>query len=515
MTSPSSDAAPTAPPAAAGAAAARERQAVEALLQQPAVQGTGSVTLADGRRLDYRTSGEFVPVLRGGFGEAAGQPDAAVFTIAYQQVQAEAGSRPVCFAFNGGPGSSSVWLHLGALGPRRVVVPDDGSMPAPPYAVRDNPLTWLAHFDLVFIDPPHTGWSLAAGDEARKRLLSVDGDVAGLVEVMRAWLTRHRRWGSKVYLAGESYGTTRGAALADALLGCGVSLAGLVLVSCAMDLQSIVFAPRNDLPYATFLPAMANVAQYHGCLRGAAAASPQAARDAAEAFVRDDYLAALHAGARLAPRQRTRLARRIGELTGLAPALVEHHNLRVGDSAFFFELLRDRGLQVGRLDARSTGPLGATRGRDFAFDPGIDAIASPYAMAAMDYFQQGLGLSIERRYELLSSDTHKAWNWNRGEERGNAFCSTSDDLSRALRRNPHLRVLVASGRYDLGTPYSATDWSLAQLDVPPQVLARVEHRCYDAGHMMYTRQADLEQLHADLGRWLAADAQAGLPVASA
>jgi carboxypeptidase C (cathepsin A) len=473
-------------------------------LARPAVRASGQVALADGRQLAYGTCAEFLPVLHGGFGEQASDPDAAVFTVAYQLQGEGAGERPICFAFNGGPGSASVWLHLGALGPKRVVVPDDGRMPQAPYTVSDNPLTWLAHMDLVFIDPPHTGWSLAAGDEARKKLLSVDGDVAALTEVMRVWLTRHQRWNSRVYLAGESYGTTRGAALADALLGANVALAGLILVSCAMDLQSLFFSPRNDLPFATFLPGFANVAQYHGCLKGGLAASSEAAREAAQAFVNEDYVRALYLGARLTGSARTRIARRLAELTGLPQAVVDDHNLRIDDKSFFFELLRHRGLQVGRLDARSTGPLGATRTREFLFDPGIDAIAAPYTMAAMAYFQQSLGLAEERRYQTLNLDAHKAWNWNRGEARGNSYCSTSDDLSRALRRNEHLRVFVASGRYDLGTPYSASDWSLAQLDVPSQVMARVEHHYYDAGHMMYTRQADLEKLERDLAGWLGA-----------
>jgi carboxypeptidase C (cathepsin A) len=384
------------------------------------------------------------------------------------------------------------------------VVPDDGSMPRPPYAVSDNPLTWLAHFDLVFIDPPHTGWSIAAGDEARKVLLSVDGDIAALAEVIRAWLTRHKRWASKVYLAGESYGTTRGAGIADALQSANVALSGAILVSCAMDLQSIFFSPRNDLPYATFLPAFANVAQYHGRLKGALAASPEAARAAAEAFVVDDYLAALHRGSALSGSARDRIAKRVAELTGLPRALVEERNLRISDQGFFFDLLRDEGRIVGRLDARGTGPMAASRTRDWEFDPGIEAIAAPYGMATLAYFGEALGLADEARYEILSRDTHKAWNWNRGESKGNAYASTSDDLARALRRNPHLRVFVASGRYDLGTPYSASDWSLAQLDAPPEVLARVEHHYYDAGHMMYTRQADLEKMERDLARWLAA-----------
>jgi carboxypeptidase C (cathepsin A) len=482
----------------------REKKAVEERLKRSPVTSTGKVTTQAGKALAYRATCEDLPVLKHAFGNERGEPEAAVFTTAYELEGASAAERPVCFAFNGGPGSSSVWLHLGALGPKRVVVPDDGTMPQPPFGVSDNPLTWLAHFDLVFVDPPHTGWSIAAGDDARKTLLSVDGDVAALTEVMRGWLARHKRWGSKVYLAGESYGTTRGAALADSLLDANVALAGLILVSCAMDLQSLVFAPRNDLPYALFLPAFANVAQYHGRLKGPLAASSEAARAAAEAFVAEDYLRALHAGAALQGRERQRIAKRVAELSGLPQALVEEKNLRVDDFSYFFELLRDQGRQVGRLDARATGPLAASRGREFEFDPGMEAISAPYGMAARAYLGETLGVAEEQRYELLSLDAHKAWNWNRGEDKGNSFCSTSDDLSRALRRNTHLKVLVASGRYDLGTPYSASNWSLAQLDVPPEVLARVEHHYYDAGHMMYTRQADLEKLERDLAAWLAA-----------
>jgi carboxypeptidase C (cathepsin A) len=482
----------------------REKKAVEARLAQSPVVSKGSVKTAKGDKLGYLATCEYLPVVKHAFGNERGEPEAAIFATAYEVEGAAAATRPVCFAFNGGPGSSSVWLHLGALGPKRVVVPDDGSMPTPPYAVSDNPLTWLAHFDLVFIDPPHTGWSIAAGDEARKTLLSVDGDVAALTEVMRGWLTRHKRWGSKVYLAGESYGTTRAAALADALLDASVALAGVILVSCAMDIQCLEFSPRNDLPYAAYLPALANVAQYHGKLKGALGASSQAAREAAEAFVADDYLRALHAGARLSNSERKRIGKRVAELTGLQPALVEEQNLRISDAFFFFELLRDQGKQVGRLDARATGPMAAQRGREFEFDPGFEAISAPYGMATLAYFSDGLGLAEPQRYELMNMDAHKAWNWNRGDAKGNSYCSTSPDLSRALRRNTHLRVFAASGRYDLGTPYSASDWSLAQLDAPPEVLQRVEHHYYDAGHMMYTRQADLEKLERDLAAWLKA-----------
>lgn len=493
------DAAKPAAPANESDADRKARERVEKLLAQPAAESSGTLAVGD-RRLDYAVHAAFVPVLAEGLD--AGDPQAAVMATAYTLKGADAAARPVCFAFNGGPGSASIWLHLGALGPKRVVVPDDASMPAAPYVATDNPLSWFEHFDLVFIDPPHTGWSTTASADARKKMLSVDGDVDALAEVMRAWLTRHRRWGSPVYLAGESYGTTRGAALADKLQGLGIALSGLILVSCAMDLQSIVFAPANDLPYALFLPAFANTAQFHGLLKGAAAASPEAARAAAEAFVDEDYAAALLAGARLSEKRRAKVAQRVAELTGLPRAFVEEKNLRISDQAFFFEALRPQGRIVGRLESRATGPMAASRTRDWEFDPGIEAIAAPYTMAAMAYFAE-LGLAPDARYEVLNGEAHQAWNWNRGKEQGNSYACTSPDLARALRRNARLRVFVASGRYDLGTPYSASDWSLAQLDVPADVRSRVVHRYYDAGHMMYTRQADLSQLKTDLAAWLA------------
>ena len=450
----------------------------------------------------YTAVAAFIPVTAGGVDDKRGDPEAAIFTTSYLLTDADPRTRPVCFVFNGGPGSSSIWLHLGALGPKRVVIREDGTMPPPPYAVTENHETWFEHFDLVFIDPPHTGYSITASEEARKKMLGVDGDVDALAECIRVWLGRHKRCGSPIYLAGESYGTTRGAALADKLQTVGVALSGLILVSCAMDLQSLVFEARNDLPYALFLPGFACVAQYHGKLSGTLARSPKDAREAAEQFVAEEYLAALHAGARLSGAARKRVVKRVAELSGISPTLVDESNLRIGDSTFFVELLRDRGLIVGRLEARVTGPMAASRRRMWEFDPGIEALYAPYTMAAHAYMSEQLGVETEARYEVISMEAHKQWNWSRGESKGNNFTTTSPDLSRALRRNPHLRVLVASGRYDLGTPYSASDWSLAQLDVPADVLARVEHHYYDAGHMMYTREADMTKLKRDVATWL-------------
>lgn len=483
----------------------RQRARVERLLLQAPNTGTGSVTI-DGKALHYTASAGFFPVVADMSETHKGEPDAALFLTSYtlqrKGVAPKPAERPILFAFNGGPGAASIWLHLGALGPKRVLINEDGSMPPSPYAVEDNPHSWFEHFDLVFIDPPHTGYSLTASTEARKKMLSVDGDVEALAECIRVYLSRTQRWGSPVYLAGESYGTTRGAALADKLLDLGIALAGVILVSCAMDIQALEFGGKNDLAYALYLPAYAAAAQYHGKLRGPLGESGAQARAAAEAFVQTDYLAALHQGARLAPAQRSRVAKRMAELTGLRVDIIEDQDLRISDQVFFSELLREQGRMVGRLEARVTGPMGARKSREWEFDPGIEALVGPFTMANNAYMREQLGVQTDQRYEILSMDVNKSWNWLQGDSKGNSYTTTSGALARAMRRNPHLRVLVASGYYDLGTPYSASDYSLARLDLPADVMARITHRYYDAGHMMYTRTEDLKKLKADLKAWL-------------
>ena len=485
----------------------RMRDRVEGLLKLSPSISTGSVTIGK-KALSYAVSAGFVPVVANMSDTHKGEADAALFLTSYTQhvkgVAPDPAARPLMFAFNGGPGSSSIWLHLGALGPKRLAINDDGTMPPPPYAVQDNPHTWLEHFDLVFIDPPHTGYSLTASDAARKKMFSVDGDVEALAECIRVHLTRSKRWGSPIYLAGESYGTTRGAALADKLLDLGIALAGVVLVSCAMDIQSLDFEGKNDLAYALYVPGFAATAHYHGKLKGAHAKSGAAARLAAEQFVTSEYLAALHLGARLPAAKRQQIALRLSELIGLSAQVILDNDLRVSDATFFAELLRDEGKIVGRLESRVTGPLGVKKSRAWDFDPGIEALVGPYTMAANAYFQGTLGIGSDQKYAVFSDTAHKEWNWLQGESKGNSYTSTSGALARALRRNPHLRVLVASGYYDLGTPYSASDWSLARLDLTPEVMARITHHYYEAGHMMYTRTDDLLKLKADLKNWLQA-----------
>ena len=366
---------------------------------------------------------------------------------------------------------------------------DDGTMPVPPYAVQDNPLTWLEHFDLVFVDPPHTGYSVAANDDARKKMLR-----------WTATSMRSPRWcasGWRATSAGARRSTwparaTARRAARRSPTSCsrsGVALSGLILVSCAMDLQCAGVRAAQR-PALCAVPA--GVRQRRAVPRPAAgplAASPEAARAAAEAFVDEDYLGALHAGARLDGKARTRIEKRMAELTGLPRALVEEKNLRISDDDVLLRAAARRGphRRPARV-ARHRPDGGEPHARVGVRSRHRGACTRPTRWPRMAYFARDSAAPTTQRYEVLSFDVHKPWNWNRGEDKGNGFASTSPELSRALRRNPHLRVLVASGHYDLGTPYSASDWSLAQLDVPADVLARVEHRYYDAGHMMYTRR---------------------------
>ena len=369
--------------------------------------------------MPYAAALEFMPVTGPVFTDTGGEPEAAVFTTAYALKGAEPRQRPVCFAFNGGPGSASVWLHLGALGPKRVQVNDDGTMPLPPYAVSDNPHSWFEHFDLVFIDPPHTGYSIAASEEARKKLLGVDGDVEALAEVMRAWLARNQRWDSPIYLAGESYGTTRGAALADRLQSLGVALSGPDprLVRDGPAEHRLRAAQR---PAVRAVPAGASPASRSttASSRARSASRPRRRARPPRPSSRRTTCAPCTAAPALDGKARERIVKRIAELTGLAPALVAEKNLRIGDHDFFFELLRDQGRMVGRLDARVTGPMAASRTREWEFDPGIETIAAPYTMAALGYMGRELGLTTTQRYEILSMEVHEQWNWNRGKDEG-------------------------------------------------------------------------------------------------
>jgi carboxypeptidase C (cathepsin A) len=409
------------------------------------------------------------------------QATAEVFTVAYTADDAEPG-RPVTFAFNGGPGSSSVWLHLGLLGPRRVVMGDAGGLLPPPYGLADNAETLLRHSDLVFIDPVSTGFSRAVRGGKPGAFHGFAGDIESVGEVIRLWTTRNGRWLSPKYLCGESYGTTRAAALAEHLQAqYGLYLNGLILISTFLDAGTVEFTAGNDAAYAYYLPTYAAIAHYHG-LHGDRPLREVLAD--AEEYAGRDYLWALGRGARLTAGERAAAVARLAGLAGLSEDYVDRVDLRPEHVRFFTELLRARRQVVGRLDGRFTG-WDADYGREqFSADPSLDAISGPYSAAFNHYVRSDLEFSSDLPYELLSRRVHP---WSFREFEG-AHVHVADKLAAAMRANPHLRVHVACGYHDGATPYFAAEHAFAHLAIPAQLAANIEFRYFEAGHMMYVHE---------------------------
>ncbi len=406
------------------------------------------------------------------------QARAEVFVVAYTADTAEPG-RPVTFAFNGGPGSSSIWLHLGLLGPRRVLMGDAGALLPPPYAIADNEQTLLTHSDLVFIDPVSTGYSRAVKGERSKDFHGFSGDIESVGEVIRLWTTRHGRWMSPKYLCGESYGTTRAAALADHLQQrYGMYLNGLILLSTFLNGGTGMFSPGNDGVYVSYLPTYAAIASYHGKHAGQPLAAVLAE---AEEYAAGEYQRVLARGSRLTTEERAAAVARIAALTGLSPQYVDQVNLRPEHVRFLTELLREQRRTVGRLDGRFTG-WDSDYGREtWSSDPSMDAIVGPYAAALNHYVRAELGYSSDLPYEVLTDLVHP-WSFREFEAQ---HLFVLDKLATAMRANPHLRVHVACGYYDAATPYFAAQNDMAHLEIPAELGGNIEFAYYEAGHMMY------------------------------
>lgn len=442
-----------------------------------------SVTIG-GQELHYTaTTGRIVlreEVLTDGKSEGF-QPKAEVFVTAYTLDDADAAERPVTFAFNGGPGSSSIWLHLGLLGPRRVVSGDAGSVAAPPYELVDNAESLLPYTDLVFIDPVSTGYSRAVEGEKPGDYHGFTRDLESVGEVIRLWTSRHGRWISPKFLAGESYGTTRAAGLADHLQSrYGMYLNGVMLISVVLEFGTLDFYAGNDLPYTLFLPTYAAIAHYHGLI-------PDRTLDEviadAERFAAGRYPNALAQGNRIPADYRAEVVTRLAALTGLSEDYIDRVDLRIEHQRFYTELLRSQRRTVGRLDGRFLGWE-----QDYAIDasgkdPSFAAIIGPYAAALNHYVRAELGYSNDLHYETLSSDAAKNWSFKEFE---GAQITVADKLADAMRTNPHLKIHVASGYYDGATPYFATEHTLARLNIPRDLAANIEVKYYPAGHMMYS-----------------------------
>jgi carboxypeptidase C (cathepsin A) len=392
--------------------------------------------------------------------------------------------RPITFVFNGGPGSSSVWLHLGVLGPRIADAGEPNEPTPPPYVLKDNPETLLRASDLVFIDPMSTGWSRAVEGGKPKDFHGWKKDVEQVAELIRLWCTREDRWMSPKYLIGESYGTIRAVAVAERLWSTHMmAFNGLVLVSSVLDFGSQDFTyHRSDEACANFLPTYAAIAHFHGRHEGR---SLTEVVTEAQEYAVDRYRWALGQGARLTAEERQGVVATVARMTGLSEAYVDRADLRIEHVRFCTELLRDRGLAVGRIDGRFTGPLHFGNAETWDADPSIDAIVGPYAAVMHHYLRAELGSDLDLPYEVFANQV-KEWSYQEFEGRP---INVSDKLERLMRANPHLRVRVEYGYYDLATPFGAAQDMVAHLRLTPEQRERIEHDWFETGHMPYLHAA--------------------------
>ncbi len=429
------------------------------------------------------------------------KPKARVFYVAYTlDDPTNSAARPLAFVFNGGPGSSSVWLHLGGLAPRRVELTDEGESLPPPYRLVDNESTWLDQTDLVFIDPVSTGFSRPTTKEEAAQFHGLREDIAAVGEFIRLYTSRQGRWLSPKLLVGESYGTTRAAGLSDYLQSrYGFYLNGIVLVSSALNFGSIDFTPQNDLPFVGFLPGFATTAWYHKKL-GPDLQTKTVHQVAAEAraFAGNEYTVALRRGDSLSLDEQTHVAESLSRLTGLPTRYWLQHHLKVTDTQFFGQLLRDEGRMVGRLDSRFSG-LRYEPGSDMMeeYDPSDEAVVGPITATFNDYIRRELSFSSDLPYETLAN----VQPWHFGDASG-GFPNTSDDLRKAMTRNPYLKVWVTVSYYDLATPFYAAELVVGGLNLNPSIRANLRMTAYESGHMLYIHAPSRKKFKADFSTFL-------------
>jgi carboxypeptidase C (cathepsin A) len=444
-----------------------------------------------GKVLRYAATAGMMPIKN----EQTGKIEAHMFYVAY--ALENAGARPLTFAFNGGPGSSSVWLHMGAIGPKRVKMLPEGGMPAPPFQVEDNPGTWLDATDLVFIDPVGTGYSRAMTPELGKKFWGLEGDIASVGEFIRMYLTRNQRWTSPLFLAGESYGTTRAAGLSGYLIDRGIPLNGITLISSVLNFQTLGVARGNDLPYIVYLPTFALTAQYHKKLP-ADLQQQDSAKLLAEVsqWAETGYAEALQKGDRLSAQARAAVIDRLARYTGLSKDFLDEHDLRVDQGSFNRELLRREKLQVGRLDSRFTGPMPSGGERGGGYDPSEAAIRPPFTTVFNEYVRSELGYKTDLVYYILGGGIGAQWDM--GVSGRGGYPDTADALRRAFVKNPYMRVLVAEGWYDEATPLLGIEFTLSHMDLDASMRNKVTTAQYPVGHMVYIQTASLAKLKNDV-----------------
>jgi carboxypeptidase C (cathepsin A) len=480
-------AAQSATPARAGATPERPAERDAALTDSPPVVTKHDIKVGN-RTLRYTVTTGVMPLKN-----AAGDTEARVFYMAYTADGAgDKSQRPLMFSFNGGPGSSSVWLHLGTLGPRRVQMLDDGGMPPPPFRLVDNDQTWLDFTDMVFIDPVGTGYSRAARPDLASRYFGLQGDIASVGEFIRLYLSRNERWTSPLFLVGESYGTTRAAGLSGYLVDRGVAFNGILLISTILNFQTARFARGNDLPYVLFLPTYTAIAWYHKKLPPDLQGDLRKTLAEVERWAATDYTVALAKGDQLPPSERQEVIERLNRYTGLDKKFIDNSDLRIEIQRFDKELLRDEKRTVGRLDGRFKGMDALAVSETPDFDPSLAAIRPPYTATFNNYVRGELGFKSDLEYFILGGGIGR---WDFGSD--NSYADTSDAMRSAFAKNPYMKLFVASGFYDLATPYFATQYTLRHMGLDPSLRGNVTATYYEAGHMMYIDRASLAQLKRD------------------
>jgi carboxypeptidase C (cathepsin A) len=484
------------PPAVAEKKKGTEKQAEP---EKPSAAATGAkVTVTrhraviGGKEIDYTATAGELPVLND-----AGDTDARIFYVAYTADRPERSRpRPLLFMFNGGPGAASVWLHLGAVGPRRVQLLPDGNMPAPPFGLTDNASSWLDLADLVFVDPVGTGYSRAAKQELAKNFATVRGDIDSLTRFIRLYLTRNQRWGSPLFLVGESYGSFRCAGLSEYLFEDGIALNGIILVSSVLNLQTISFDFGNDLPYQLYLPSYTATAWYHKKLAPDLQADLERTLSAAEKWAATEYQAALNQGDRLPAQERRLVVEKMAQFTGLSSSFVASRNLRVRSKEFVRELLGDRWRMLGHMDSRFNSD-DLDPGSPHTFDPTVATIRPTFTAAFSRYVREELGYESDLEYFVLGGGIER-WDW----EAKNSYADTSENLRDTMAKNPYMKVFVASGLFDLSTPHFAADYTLAHMGLSPALRKNITVRRYRSGHMMYLESGELVRLKQDVAEFV-------------
>jgi len=448
------------------------------MTEVPPIVTHHQITL-DGKVLRYTATAGRLPIKRGD-----GQIQAEMFFVAYTLDGQEPAKRPLTFAFNGGPGSATAWLHMGSVGPKQVVLQPNGFMPAAPYRMVDNPNCALDRTDLVFVDAINTGFSRAANAEMTKKFLGVNGDIEAFGEFIRLYITRYDRWPSPLFMLGESYGTTRAAGIAGYLADHGISFNGITMLSTAIDFGTLEWTKNNDVPYVLLVPTFTMIAAYHKRLPSDLQQDMAKTRQEAERWATTDYALALAKGDAISAQERQKIIDEYARYTGLDKKLIDNANLRIDVMQFTKNLLLDQKLTVGRLDGRFTGPHPAGVLETSFFDPTGSAILPPYTAVFNNYVRTELGYKVDTPYKIFAYEEpgFEKWEWG-GADKG--FPNTAPGLRDALTKNPYLKVLVMEGYYDLATPYAAANYTFDHLDLPADYRKNISYATYDSGHMVY------------------------------